>query len=64
MLRFAQLLPPTLALIVAASVAPIPGVAQNLPKRPQLDNGADTNSALAYYQFGLATLEASAQPHQ
>jgi tetratricopeptide (TPR) repeat protein len=56
MLRFAQLLPPTLALIVAASVAPIPGVAQNLPKRPQLDNGADTNSALAYYRFGLSVI--------
>jgi tetratricopeptide (TPR) repeat protein len=53
MLRFAQLLPPSLALVVAAAVVASPVVAQNVPKRPQIDPGADTNSAQAYYSFGM-----------
>jgi tetratricopeptide (TPR) repeat protein len=53
MVRFAKVLPPSLALVVAASVAPIPGVAQDVPKRPRIDPGADTNSAQAYYTFGM-----------
>jgi tetratricopeptide (TPR) repeat protein len=53
MLRFAQLLPPSRALVVAAAVVASPVVAQNVPKRPQIDPGADTNSAQAYYSFGM-----------
>ncbi len=51
--RFAKWLQPALALAVAASAAPLPTAAQNVPKRPQIDPGADTNSAQAYYSFGM-----------
>jgi len=51
--RFAKFLPPALALVVAASVVPNLIVAQDIPKRPRIDPGADTNSAQAYYAFGM-----------
>ena len=50
--RCAQLPLPALVFVALASIAPR-AVAQNLPKRPQLDPGADTNSAEAYYGFGM-----------
>ena len=31
---------------------------QKAPRRPELPGVADTNSALAYYRYGLATLDA------
>lgn len=42
-----------LALAAAAASAPLPLASQNVPKRPQIDPGADTNSAQAYYSFGM-----------
>lgn len=51
--RFSPSLPWTLALAAAASIAPFPLASQNVPKRPRIDPGADTNSAQAYYAFGM-----------
>lgn len=50
--RCALFLHPALAFAALASLAPT-AAAQNAPKRPQLDPGADTNSAAAYYSLGM-----------
>lgn len=38
-------------------LCPVPSSAQHVPARPRLPEGADTNSALAYYQLGVQRLE-------
>jgi len=37
-------------------VGPMSAGAQDLPKRPHLESGADTNDAAAYYRFGTGTI--------
>jgi tetratricopeptide (TPR) repeat protein len=53
---------PALVLVfstLAAAFTSLP--AQRAPKRPQLDNGADTNSALAYYRLGIRVIRTQPQ---
>jgi tetratricopeptide (TPR) repeat protein len=50
-----------LALLSLLALALPLAAQQKAPRRPKLPAGADTNSALAYYRFGLATLESDAR---
>src|SRR5437867_224215 len=42
------------AVVILATPAALP--AQNVPQRPSLDAGTDTNSAFDYYQYGMRNL--------
>jgi tetratricopeptide (TPR) repeat protein len=43
------------AMLLVLGAAPL--VAQRVPRRPRLPAGADTNDAIAYFQFGLSRVE-------
>src|SRR3989442_1431404 len=45
------------AVLIFPAVAP----AQDVPKRPHLEAGSDTNSAPDYYEYGIANLTAYPQ---
>ena len=45
------------ALVAASSLSPLHAQKGKVPKRPELEAGADTNSAAAYYSFGMSRVE-------
>ena len=50
------------AVLLAAAIPPVSAQRLGPPeKRPRLDAGADTNDALAYYNFGVAQFEREPQ---
>lgn len=48
---------PTVALLLSIVAGPGLVAGQNVPKRPDLDPGMDTNSALAYYRYGTRVVQ-------
>ena len=46
--------------VLASGLLSVSLAGQNIPKRPPL-NGADTNQAVAYYQYGLSMLQQDPQ---